>query len=87
MGPKSGWGGVQIGYVRPVQFLDHLTVIKTIDDFNTLTRPEPPRLQTFFNTRSNPPDVEKTLHIGPWSEITPKMRKMLDIAKVRLSNI
>ena len=27
MGPKSGWGGVQIGYVRPVQFLDHLTVI------------------------------------------------------------
>ena len=29
MGPKSGWGGVvRIGYVRPVQFLDHLTVIK-----------------------------------------------------------
>ena len=28
MGPKSGWGGVvRIGYVRPVQFLDHLTVI------------------------------------------------------------
>ena len=28
MGPKSGWGGpVGIGYVRPVQFLDHLTVI------------------------------------------------------------
>ena len=27
MGPKSGWGG-EIGYVRPVQFLDHLTVIK-----------------------------------------------------------
>ena len=22
-----GWGGVGIGYVRPVQFLDHLTVI------------------------------------------------------------
>ena len=29
MGPKSGWGGpVGIGYVRPVQFLDHLTVIR-----------------------------------------------------------
>ena len=28
MGPKSGWGGPGIGYVRPVQFLDHLTVIK-----------------------------------------------------------
>ena len=28
MGPKSRWGGpVGIGYVRPVQFLDHLTVI------------------------------------------------------------
>ena len=25
MGPKSGWG--PDGYVRPVQFLDHLTVI------------------------------------------------------------
>ena len=25
-----GWGGVGIGYVRPVQFLDHLTVIKKI---------------------------------------------------------
>ena len=31
MGPKSGWGGVvRIGYVRPVQFLDHLTVIKRL---------------------------------------------------------
>ena len=30
MGPKSGWGGVLgIGYVRPVQFLDHLAVIKS----------------------------------------------------------
>ena len=28
MGPKSRSGGVGIGYVRPVQFLDHLTVIK-----------------------------------------------------------
>ena len=31
MGPKVGgvvgWGPVGIGYVRPVQFLDHLTVI------------------------------------------------------------
>ena len=30
MGPKVGgvgWGGVGIGYVRPVQFLDHLAVI------------------------------------------------------------
>ena len=26
MGPKSGWGGVD-GYLRPDQFLDHLTVI------------------------------------------------------------
>ena len=29
MGPKSRSGGVGIGYVRPVQFLDHLTVIIT----------------------------------------------------------
>ena len=31
VGPKSGWGGPGIGYVRPVQFLDHLTVIKSIE--------------------------------------------------------
>ena len=34
-----GWGPVGIGYVRPVQFLDHLTVIKsiknTVIDLNT----------------------------------------------------
>ena len=35
MGPKSRWGGVWwggvgIGYVRPVQFLDHLTVITNL---------------------------------------------------------
>ena len=29
-----GWGGVQIGYVRPVQFLDHLTVIKIKTKFS-----------------------------------------------------
>ena len=31
VGPKSGWwsGGVGIGYLRPDQFLDHLTVIIT----------------------------------------------------------
>ena len=27
MGGVAGWGPVGIGYVRPVQFLDHLTVI------------------------------------------------------------
>ena len=27
-----GWGPVGIGYVRPVQFLDHLTVIKTAEN-------------------------------------------------------
>ena len=27
MGPKSRSGGVRWGYLRPVQFLDHLTVI------------------------------------------------------------
>ena len=30
MGPKSLSGGVGWGYLRPVQFLDHLTVIKTV---------------------------------------------------------
>ena len=39
MGPKSGWGGpVGIGYVRPVQFLDHLTVITNLTEYTLEVR-------------------------------------------------
>ena len=30
VGPKCGGGGGVIGYLRPDQFLDHLTVIKIV---------------------------------------------------------
>ena len=39
---KWRWGPVGIGYVRPVQFLDHLTVIKKqslFDKWETRVRP------------------------------------------------
>ena len=37
VGPKS-CGGVRIGYVRPVQFLDHLTVIKILAEMEVAPR-------------------------------------------------
>ena len=37
-----------------------------IEYFNTPTRPEPARYPTFFSIPdSNPPDIEKTLPVGP----------------------
>ena len=60
MGPKSRSGGVGSGYLRPDQFLDHLTVIKI----------QPLQAKFADNGSGNDVEEDNDLIRGCWIEKT-----------------